>query len=250
MSQVEHRGMIWQGAGLLIICCCKQGWRLLVEKAAGNWLCHGTLPEHQKRCRERPYSCSSCTCCRAWGKRGDYSDALTSYQELRSFHCSRAPKRIWRGMKRERESEQKCPRLSTYGIWTKSFSYKHSDINSTDRYHFFTSLMGIWLLLITPSLGHQKTGFLTVLQITTCRLYSLGNHFVSIPQVRAHLKSLEFLTDEFKNSCSSNYRLHVIIIFATKMPPAVAWFWFPSKTFPYFSKFSIIHIHSFKKKKI
>lgn len=129
-------------------------------------------------------------------------------------------------MKREWESEQQCPRLNTYGIWTKSFSYKHSNINSIDRYHFCTSLMGTWLLLITPSQGHQKAGFLTPLQITTCRLYSPGKHFVSIPKARAQLKSLEFVTTEFRKSCSSNYWLRIIIIFVTKILfPAVAWFW-------------------------
>lgn len=76
-SQVAHRGAIWAGWGArwFITCCCKEGWGLLVVKVAGDWLPY--LLRHGKRCRERPSSCSSGSCCRAQGRTGDYAGAHT-----------------------------------------------------------------------------------------------------------------------------------------------------------------------------
>lgn len=92
MSQVEHRGMIWQGAGYLIICCCKQGWKQW--ELALSWNPTTTSKQMSGEAIQLQILLL------LQGLKQERWLFWCTYLVLGALHCSRAPKRI--GRKRQR----------------------------------------------------------------------------------------------------------------------------------------------------
>lgn len=158
------------------------------------------------------------------------------------------PKIIWRGMKREQESEQQCPRLSTYGIWTKSFSYEHSDINSMDMVPLLHKPDVDLIIVDNPISGASENRLLDSPANYHLLPVLLGESFCLHPTSQGTAQVFricdcwiqEFLLQQLKityyyNICNKNATCCGMVLIS-------------SKTFPYFHKFSIIHMLSFKKK--